>query len=366
MVTTRVTALGSRRPSSGVDHASSLPVIDLGPLLHGGPGDRLRVAEELGRAAREVGFFYVANHGIARHLIEDAYACAETFFSLPFARKLETGIARSKHHRGYVPVTERGDYADEQGARHYEAFDSGMDLSPGDVLAKDRYLVGPNVWPRLPGFREATTAYYRAATVLGQRLCRAFEMTLGLRAGFFDDFMDRPTSQLRYLHYLRNEDAPLDDDMNMGAHTDYECFTILHQRAPGLQVVNSDGRWIDAPPIDGTFVINIGDLLEVWTNGAFKSTLHRVQNNGHERYSMPFFVAANYDAVVRPIDGLSPARGSQRYAPVVAGHHLMNQLMRDFGYLKARYEANLMPLEFEVTYGNPYEQNKAQPLAHAA
>ena len=348
-------------------NTSEIPIVDVGPLVHGTRSDWARVADEVGAAARGFGFFYIANHGVSYDLIDRAYNQANEFFRLPHQDKLQYDIAKSRNHRGYVPVTERGAYIDEQGERHYEAFDSALDLPRRSVSERRHYLMGPNVWPQLRGFREAATQYYSAATLLGRHLCRAFEIHLELPLGYFDPFMTQPTSQLRFLHYLENNAPMAADDMNMGAHTDYECFTILHQTAPGLQVLAADcSHWITAPPIDGTFVINIGDMLEVWTNGGFRSTLHRVVNNGRERFSMPFFMAANYDAVITPVKSMVSADNPQRFAPMVAGHHLMGQLLRDFSYLKARHDADLLDLDFEVSNVNSFEQSKLDFVSQVA
>jgi isopenicillin N synthase-like dioxygenase len=361
---TKITAIAEGRKSASA--TTEVPVIDVDPLLHGGAADREKVAEQIGAAARSVGFFYVANHGVDGDLIRRAYDQAATFFSLPLEKKLKSYIAESRNHRGYVPVTERGTYVDEGSERLYEAFDSGLDLPLHEVPAVGSCLMGPNVWPGVAGFRESATEYFRAASQFGQRLLGAFEMHLELPSGYFGEFMTRPTSQLRFLHYLENEPPVEDNDMNMGAHTDYECFTVLHQTSPGLQVLAQDGQWIDAPPIADTFIINIGDMLEVWTNGAFRSTMHRVVNNGRERFSMPLFMAANYDAVIRPVSTMVSKTNPRRYSSLVAGHHLMGQLLRDFAYLKARHDANQLQLDFEVPDGNPFELSKLLAVEQAA
>lgn len=343
-------------------NVEELPIIDVGPLLSGGPRARARVADEMGAAARNLGFFYVCNHGVSTAAVS---AQAAAFFERPLPYKLRYDIARSPNHRGYVPVTERGDYADEQGERHYEAFDSAFELPNSDPAARAHYLMGPNVWPDLPRFRETVSEYYRTMYALGRQLCRGFELHLGLPEGYFDAFTQRPTSQLRLLHYLEHEAPPQETDMNMGAHTDYECFTLLHQSAPGLQVLGRDGKWIEAPPLDGTFVVNIGDMLEIWTNGAFRSNVHRVVSAGRERYSMPFFFAANYDALIEPLPHLVSSSSPPRYPAMFAGHHLMGQLMRDFSYLRTRHAAGELRLDHELPDCNPFEHTKlvSEPLA---
>lgn len=338
----------------------TLPVIDIAPLFGGSLADKKKVADELAEAAHEIGFFYLAGHPIPQSMIRSVYGEAERFFNLTEQQKLEHYIAKSRNHRGYVPRFERGDYADEQGERHYEAFDLALDLSPDDPdYDSAEKLLGPNVWPHIPGFRDTVYRYYQSVADLAQALCRAFEIHLRLAPGYFRQFMRKSTSQLRLLHYIENDAVPAVKDMNMGAHTDYECFTLLHQTKAGLQVMNSDDQWIEAPPIEGTYVVNIGDMMEVWTNGLFRSTLHRVVNNGHERYSMPYFQAADFDAVIEPVPSLTSRSNPARYSPIVAGHHLFGQLLRDFAYLKRRYESGQLRLPFGAPEGNTFELRQA-------
>jgi isopenicillin N synthase-like dioxygenase len=216
------------------------------------------------------------------------------------------------------------------------------DYENGDLL------LGPNVWPSLTGFRETVYAYYRAVAALAETMCRAFELHLRLAPGYFRQFMQKPTSQLRLLHYLEN-DAPCDQkDMQMGAHTDYECFTLLHQSKPGLQVLTTENTWQAAPPIQGTYVVNIGDMMEVWTNGAFKATLHRVVNTGNERYSLPYFAAADFNAEIKPVPTMIGAHAPSRYPKIIAGHHLLGQLLRDFAYLNRGHREGRLRLPFDV------------------
>jgi isopenicillin N synthase-like dioxygenase len=324
-----------------------------------------KVAQALGSAAEEFGFLYVEGHGIAHGTIDSVYQQAATWFRQPLQKKLAHYIGRSRNHRGYVPQSEQGLYPDE-GARHYEAFDLGLDLPADDPDSqRAHYLMGPNVWPDQTGFRSTVGGYYDAVARVGQVMCEAFEIYLGLPKNTLTRAMAKPTSQLRLLHYLQNDGATPSTDINMGAHTDYECFTILHQARPGLQVLGTGGDWIEAPPLDGTFTVNIGDLLETWTNGRFKSTLHRVLNDGEERFSLPFFVAADYDAVIAPLSHLVPKGQRPAYQPIVAGHHLLGQLLRDFPYLRQRHARGLMPLPFSIPECNPFEFERV-PLARAA
>lgn len=343
-----------------------LPVIDISPLLGRGVRAKRAVADALGDAAARVGFCYIEGHGIDQRTIDSVYKQAGRWFRNPLTHKLELYIGKSKNHRGYVPCSEQGLYADE-GARHYEAFDLGLELPADDPdVSCGHHLLGPNVWPLQRGFRETVSSYYDRVSQLGRLMCGAFEMHLQVPPGTLLRAMTKPTSQLRLLHYIGNDDGAEPQAMNMGAHTDYECFTILHQSAPGLQVLNTANQWIDAPPLDGTFVINIGDLLETWTNGQFRSTLHRVVNTETERLSLPFFVGANYDAVIEPLVDVEARKDARKYKAIVAGHHLLGQLLRDFPYLRKRYERGQLRLPFAMPNGNPFELRKLSSLPHTA
>ncbi|MDH3689562.1 MAG: isopenicillin N synthase family oxygenase [Gammaproteobacteria bacterium] len=357
-----LTPARARSASGHGDGHSSLPVIDIGPLFGCREAPKRGVAEQLGNAARNNGFFYIKHHNIDPRLIDAAYSQAEGFFALRNEDKVRYYIGRSANHRGYVPVTEKGSYTDELGSRRYEAFDLALDLPPNDPdYIRGNRLLGPNIWPDMKGFRESITDYYDALADLGRVLCRGFEICLKLPQNYLDQYMTKPTSQLRLIHYLENRGTLTKKGMSMGAHTDYECFTVLHQRQPGLQVLNAVNQWVEAWPIEGTFLINIGDMLEAWTNGLFKSTLHRVVNRGHERFSMPFFVAANYDAVIEPLEPLVTESRPAKYASVIAGEHLLGQLLRDFPYLRKCHEAGKLDLSFEIPKLNPFEQRLSQP-----
>lgn len=290
----------------------------------------------MGRAARDVGFFYVKGHGVGLDLIERAYGAAERFFAQPDPVKRANYIGDSLNHRGYVPFTEKGDYADEVN-RNYEAFDLALDLphDDPDYLAGN-LLLGPNVWPELTGFRETISEYYSAISSVGLAICAALETHLELKPGELTRQMSKPISQLRLLHYVRSRATTDKKSVNMGAHTDYECLTLLHQRQKGLQVMTRDDEWIDVPVQPEAYVVNIGDMLEAWTNGAFRSTPHRVLNLSAERYSMPYFVAANHDALIKPFDSLTGPDNPPQYEGFFAGLHLERMLLRDFPYLRQR------------------------------
>ena len=311
-----------------------LPLISLRDLSSGNPAKVRAIADAIGQAARQFGFFRICDHGIDLDLIEATYHCAASFFALPDAAKRRFYIGDSPNHRGYVPFTEKGDYPDEV-HRSYEAFDLGLDLprDDPDFLTGNRVL-GPNVWPDCPKFKRTVSQYYTQIASLGRLICGALEMHLGLPPAAMTGQMTKPISQLRLLHYVRQAHTSDHRSVNMGAHTDYECLTLLHTRNEGLQVMTAQDEWIDVPVDPSAFVVNIGDMLEAWSNGLLRSTPHRVVNSKPERFSMPYFVAANHDTIIQPFAELVSPDTPAKYEPFTAGAHLERMLMRDFPYLR--------------------------------
>ncbi len=334
----------------------SLPIVDIDRLYDRNPSIQRSAAQRIGEIAMENGFLYIRNHNISKALIDAVYEQASYFFSSELIEKNRYYIGNTVNHRGYVPVTEKGNYADEHGPRLYEAFDMGIDLPADDPdYIRGNPLLGPNVWPDQPGFKYILTRYFNEVNQIAQTMCQAFELVLDLPRGFFRNHMRKPVSQLRLLHYLKNTQVPADDNVHMGAHTDYECFTILNSRTPNLQVLDKTSTWINAPPIDNTFYFNIGDMLEAWSGGLLVATPHRVYNTGDERFSIPFFAATDYETVVAPVDCPRYRNKQKHYEPIVAGEHLISQLLRDFPYLRARYENGLLNLSDIHPGPNPFE-----------
>jgi isopenicillin N synthase-like dioxygenase len=305
----------------------ALPVIDIAGLAAADPAERREVARRLGEAAAEVGFFYVRGHGVAPALGDGLLAAAQAFFTQPVARKMQSYIGGSANHSGYVPEGEEVFEAGKIDAK--EAYDVGLDAPEGGAP-----MLGPNLWPDLPGFRAPVSAYYAAMAGLARRLFRGFALALDLEEDHFEPHLARPPSQLRLIHYPF--DAQATDAQGIGAHTDYEFFTILKPTAPGLEVMNGAGVWIDAPPEADAFIINIGDMLEAWTNGVFAATSHRVRKVAGERYSFPFFATCDYDTVVAPHPRFVSDARPAAYPALVSGAHLYAQTVRTFTYLQSR------------------------------
>lgn len=316
---------------------SEIPQVDIGPLRGSDRSAKLAVARAIDHACTHVGFLYVCNHGVPRQTIDGMFAASRRFFDLPEADKQKIDSTKSLQHRGYVSYgTEQHD--PKAGRDLHEALDFGRELPEGVRFSSDeRSLYGPNQWPAdLPGFEQAVRAYYAAMLDLGHVLLRGFALSLELDETFFFDKFNHACGWLRLLHYRPQERIGPDGAIGVGAHTDYECFTILAQdENSGLQVRNLDGDWIAAPPIPGTFVINIADLMARWTNDRFRSTLHRsINRSGKDRYSIPFFFGTNADTLVECIPTCIPAGARPQYQPVKASDWVLHRVKESQPYLQ--------------------------------
>lgn len=322
----------SGKPSNNPHTAfQSLPVVNVSGLGSSDASQRQAAAERLGKAARDAGFLYVTGHGIPAEYTERLIARTQAYFALPYAEKMRQYIGYSVNHSGYVPEGEEQFYGAKSVDRK-EAYDIGYDMAEP---AHRRPMLGPNQWPDMPGFREDILPYYQSVLALGHQLFRGFAVALGLDEDTFTRHIRRPPSQLRLIHYPYNPELP-PDAPGIGAHTDYECFTILKPTAPGLEVLNGAGEWIDVPLLDDAFVINIGDMMEALSNGAFVATSHRVRKVAEERYSFPMFCNLDYDTVIEPVPELVSKDCPPRYEPLIAGEHLYAQTIQTFEYLKQR------------------------------
>ena len=303
----------------------ALPIIDLTPLGEGEAG-LARVAAAIGAACRDVGFFYVVNHGVPRTLMDEAFATSRRFFALPLADKQAIAIDTVGGNRGYSALL-REALDPTQGPDLKEAFNVGLDLASDDPeLLAGKPFRALNAWPDVPGFRATLLAYFEACSRLAGRLHHAFARDLGLRLDIFDDKFDRPMATLRLLRYPAPAEG-LGVEIGAGAHTDYGNLTLLAtDDAGGLQVRRRDGRWIDAPPLAGAYVVNIGDCLMRWTNDVYVSTPHRVVNRRpRERHSIAFFFDPNPDALVAAIESCV-GDGTPKYPPILAADYLKFRL----------------------------------------
>ena len=293
-----------------------MPVIDAATL------DSLDTVAALHAACTGTGFFYLANHGVLPGVIADVLDAAHRFFALPLAERMAVSLRLSPCNRGYEPMgaqtLEAGMPPDLK-----EGFYLGNELAPGHPWVRaGLFNQGPNQWPALVGFRPAMEAYFTAQTAVAVRLMTAMARSLGLPPDSFAAFCEEPMAILRLLHYPPQPPNPQPGEKGCGAHTDWGCLTLLLQDDAGGLQVQVGGAWVDAPPVPGTFVVNIGDMFARWTNDRYRSTPHRVVNvSGRDRYSVPFFFEGRPDHAIACLPGCAEGV-APRYATTTVSDHL--------------------------------------------
>jgi isopenicillin N synthase-like dioxygenase len=297
---------------------STLPVIDVAGLVRG--DDDPAAAREIRSACRDSGFFYVTGHGVASELLERLDRASREFFELPVAEKVEIEMARAgRAWRGYFPV---GAELTSGRPDLKEGIYFGTELADDDPRVRAGMpLHGRNLFPRqVPELRTAVLEYLDVLTGVAQAVLRGVALSLDLDRDYFArGYTAHPTVLFRIFHYPPS--PPAGDQWGVGEHTDYGLLTLLAQdENGGLQVRSPDG-WRHAPPIPGTFVCNIGDMLDRLTGGWYRSTPHRVLNlSGRERLSFPFFFDPDFTAEVPPLPGR--ARTDETGAPRWDGQDL--------------------------------------------
>ncbi len=305
-----------------------LPIIDLSRNL-------ADVALALNTACEDVGFFYIANHGVADELLRLVFAQSARFHAQPLDVKEKLAI--NPFHRGYIGASTYR-LNEELKPNLSESLVMMHELAPDDPeLLAEKPLQGPNQWPELPEFRETMLAYSGAMEELGRRLFVAFAQALGLPNGYFARSFEKPTTFLRLLHYPPQPEGSPDEEFGSAPHTDYGAITMLAQDgAGGLHVRHRSGDWIEATPIPGTFVVNIGDAVARWTNDRYVSTEHRVINaGGGHRYSVPFFFDPHMDVTIDCLETCTNDVTPPKYPPVRYGDYLLSRLDAHYAYRKS-------------------------------
>lgn len=332
--------------------AASLPVLDFS-RFDAGPAERARFLADLGAAARDVGFFYLVGHGIDRAEADRVSDIARRFFALPEREKLAIEMVNSPHFRGYNRVG----WELTRGQPDWrEQIDIGADrpaLPIGPGTPAWARLQGPNQWPAaLPELRPIAEKWIADLTALGIRLLKAFALALGQPEDVFEPiYSPSPNILLKLIRYP-GRDAT-ESDQGVGAHKDGGFLTLLYQADNGgLQVEGADGTWIDATPVPGSFVVNIGELLELASDGYLKGTLHRAVTPpaGTERLSVGFFLGANLNATVPlltlPLELDAHARGVTRDPknPLIreVGLNALKSRLRSHPDVARRHHADLL------------------------
>ena len=322
---------------------TSVPIIDIAPSLRGDAAARRSVAAEIGRACETVGFLMISGHGVSPDLIAEADGLSRAFFDLPLDDKMRIAIGNGgRTQRGYRrmggTVLARS-LGDEAPSDLREQFVAGPEPDPADAYYRQpgaAPFFPQNVWPERPaGLRRAWTAYYGAATALARHLMRLFALALDLPEVFSDRKVDRQITQIVSVNYPAQAAAPAPGQLRAGAHTDFGSLTLLATDGTpgGLQVKMPDGFWHDVMPVEGAFIVNLGDLMAQWTNDRWRSTLHRVVNPpredaGSRRHSLVFFHQPNFDALIECLPTCLAPGEQPKYAPVTSGAHLHEQLAK--------------------------------------
>jgi isopenicillin N synthase-like dioxygenase len=310
------------------DAIKSLPMIDISPFVTAGTeAQRNSVARELRKACIDVGFFYLSGHGFSATELGDAIKWGHRFFELPLEAKM-TLHTQGPGQTGFMRV---GGINPEKNA------DKAADLKERFIMSRERFpdepaegwnSAGQTRWPSedmLPGFTSFMKAHLAKRVVLAQALARAFALSLDLREDYFDACYRHlgVVSIINYYPPLTPESLKR-TQWSFSPHTEYGGFTLLSQDSlGGLQVRNSAGEWISVPPIEGTFVVNLGDLMATWTNDLYTSNLHRAANvSGEARISIPFFTSPQGASLIQCLDTCQSATNPPRYAPVTAGEYV--------------------------------------------
>jgi isopenicillin N synthase-like dioxygenase len=292
------------------------------------------LATQFDDAFRTIGFCYISDIGVDDAVTRGVFEASRRFHALP--RTAKDAIAMNRFHRGYMApktsVIETSSVAVVTKPNDSDSFMLMHEVPPDDPRF-GRPLDGPNQWPDLAGFREPVETYERAMHAFCQRLLGPIALALGLPPDWLLPYFRQPTTFLRLLHYPPQPPTADDDAFGSAPHTDYGFLTILAQDdRGGLEVRRRDGTWLPAPPIPGTWVVNVADMLARWTNDRWQSTPHRVRNvSGAERYSCPYFFDMAMDSVVEVVP---TCRATENPPSVRYGDYLMARLNRNYDYRK--------------------------------
>ena len=329
MVSNRAVNVGQSGSLSGI------PVIDFSPFLRGDRAGQRWVAAEIYRACHDVGFLYLTGHGIPKAAINDAFGQARGFFALPLGEKQAIAWSSEASNRGYVGI-ERERLDETQPGDIKEAFNLGPELSveAAAAMGVERVL---NRWPEgRDEFRVGMLDFFSICSEAVTRVFRAFAIALDMPEAFFVSRHVTHSYTLRLLHYPPVTAPPQPGQIRAGAHSDYGTLTLLFQdQVGGLEVLNTEGEWVDALPISDAVLINTGDLMERWSNGVFRSTKHRVrlpgvEEAGSDRYSIAFFCQPDPATEIVCLPTCQSPNYPPQYPPTTAGDYLISRLQATY------------------------------------
>lgn len=308
---------------------SVIPIIDVSDLLAGNSG-KYRVAKEIGDACRTYGFFYISGHGVSETLQKSVENLSDQFYAQSLEEKEKIHMSVEGKKRGYYGILKE---RTASGPDFREVLTFGKDL-PDDHPYVSSGHYKPNQYPEnIDGFRDTIKEYFQEMETLGTKLIEGIAISLGLDDNYFyENYTKDPHNVLLLVNYPPpNRELKEDEFWGVGEHTDFGFLTILKQDMSGGLQIKSGDNWIDAKPIDGTFVCNIGDMLSIVSGGQYVSTGHRVRNPAnHSRQSYPFFIGPNFNAIVKPFDNQKPT------APVTDYNDELTESVKE---LREKYEA---------------------------
>ena len=316
---------------------TQLPMIDIGPYVRsdGTEQDKRRSSEQLHVACRDAGFFYVTGHGVSEATLASIRALAQSIFSgLGFKEKERISIKNLDYARGYQQL---GQNITQYKQDWHEALDLYATCDDTTKAYLDnrgiKTLTGSNPdIPSIPNYSRIIDQYTTAMRALGNAIMHAIALSLGLPETEFDLSMDRSFWVMRLIGYPSLKEGH--EGVSCGQHTDYGCLTILNTDSTtgALQVMTKNGEWIDADPVPGALLINIGDMLNIWTNEIYKSTLHRViHTKSNYRVSVPFFYEPNFNTIVSPLTKcVQESQQPPLYKPIMYGDHLLSKVLNNF------------------------------------
>ena len=288
--------------------------------------DRKKRSKELDKICSEIGFLVLEGHGVSQKIISDQWTIVSEFFSSPLEIKREVKVPFLGYPYGWIGPDQEA-LAASKGEKTppdlKESFNGGPLTIPKNIKdpAAYEFCYQPTLWPKIDEFKKTWETYYAAMEDLAKRIMAAFAEALGLESSYFDRFISNPISALRALHYPTTTAAIIEKQQRAGAHTDYGSLTILLPQVgtTGLQIKKKNS-WIDVPALEDCLIINIGDLMELWTAGRWVSTLHRViaRPNQPPRKSLAYFHQPDWDCKINPIN-------SHNYESVVSGPYLMDK-----------------------------------------
>ena len=304
----------------------SFPRFNLEHFENSSGVERKKRSEALDKICIETGFLIIEGHGVPKKVINEQWDIVSKFFSSPLDIKREVRVPYSGYPYGWIGPDQEALAAskgEETPPDLKESFNGGPLNIPKNIKdpAAYEFCYQPSLWPQIDGFREIWESYYSEMESLAKRIMVAFAEALVLESSYFDSFINNPISALRALYYPETKDIIIDKQQRAGAHTDYGSLTILLPQTgtTGLQIKKKN-TWIDVPARQDCFVINIGDLMELWTAGRWVSTLHRVvaKPNQSSRKSLAYFHQPDWEAIIKPIN----ASFSEK---VVSGPYLMEK-----------------------------------------